>query len=110
MTTRIFLIKLSHTIVYLYMCACLVYVLVAGIMGTFNLILLIALISILVEGLVLLLNGWSCPFTRLAEKYGAKKGSVTDIFMPDIIARNTFRFATVLFVLELVLLAFRYFS
>jgi hypothetical protein len=41
---------------------------------------------------------------------GAEKGSVTDIFLPDIIARNIFRVSTPLFCAALVLLAVRYFT
>ena len=91
------------------MSACLFYILYAGITRSFSWVLLLAVCSILVEGIVLLLNKWRCPFTVLAERLGASQGSVTDIFLPDIIARNTFKFSTVLFALELVLLAVRYF-
>ncbi|HEY7735283.1 MAG TPA: hypothetical protein VH813_00665 [Candidatus Limnocylindrales bacterium] len=33
-------------------------------------------------------NGFVCPLTPLAERYGARKGSVSDIFLPDWLARN----------------------
>jgi len=33
-------------------------------------------------------NGFVCPLTPLAERYGARRGSVSDIFLPDIVARN----------------------
>jgi hypothetical protein len=46
----------------------------------------------------------------MAEKQGAKRGSVTDIFLPDWVARNIFRVATPLFIIELIVLAIRYFS
>jgi hypothetical protein len=109
MLNRVFFIKMVHTVIFLYMSVCLLYILYAGITRAFGLILVVAICSILVEGVVLLLNRGRCPFTVLAEKHGAKSGSVTDIFLPDYIARNTFRFSTVLFALEMVLLAVRYF-
>lgn len=51
-----------------------------------------------------------CPLTTLAENQGAKKGSVTDIFLPDFIARNIFRVSFPFFILELILLAVRFFT
>ncbi len=71
--------------------------------------LLIAIIAILIEGLALILNKWRCPLASLAEKYGAEKGSVTDIFLPDVISRNVFKITVVLFPAELILLDIRYF-
>ena len=91
------------------MSACLIYILYGGITKTFNWILLIVIVAIFVEGIALLLNKWRCPLTTLAEKYGAEKGSVTDIFLPPVIARNVFKVSTVLFAAELVLLGIRYF-
>ena len=91
------------------MSACLVYILVAGIAKAFNWILVIALASIVFEGMAFLLNIGRCPLTTLAEEYGAESGSVTDILLPNVIARNTFRVSTVLFSAELLLLAVHYF-
>ena len=108
--SRIFLIKLIHTIIYFFMSACLIYILYCVITRTFDWTLLLAIGAIFIEGLALLLNDGRCPFTTLAEKYGAKKGSVTDMFLPDIMARNTFRFSTILFIVELALLGLRYYA
>ena len=71
--------------------------------------LLLAITAILIEGLALLLNRGRCLLTTLAEKHGVAKGSVTDIFLPQWIARNVFKSATILFAAELGLLAFGYF-
>ena len=91
------------------MSACLIYILYCGITKTYNWALLLAISAILINGLALLLNHGRCPLTILAEKHGAEKGSVTDIFLPAWIARHLFRLSTVLFSTELVLLAFGYF-
>jgi hypothetical protein len=77
---------------------------------TFNILAVVAIASILINGLLLLLNKGRCPFTTLAESQGAASGSVTDLFLPDFIARNIFRVSAPLFCLELVLLAVRYFT
>ena len=91
------------------MSACLAYVLYCGITKTYNWTLLLAIGAILIEGLALVLNHGRCPLTTLVEKYGAEKGSVTDIFLPGWIARNIFKGSTVLFSVGIILLAFRYF-
>ena len=40
------------------------------------------------ESLVFVGNGFRCPLTGLAERYGATSGSVTDIYLPKWFARN----------------------
>ena len=92
------------------MWGCLIYVLYAALAKAFNWVLLLALVAIFSEGIALVLNKGRCPLTTLAEKWGAEKGSVTDIFLPPVIARNAFKVSAVIFVAELVLLANRYFT
>ena len=33
-------------------------------------------------------NGFHCPLTELAERFGAEHGSVTDLYLPAWFARN----------------------
>jgi hypothetical protein len=107
---KIFLIKFAHSLIFWWQTACLFYILFAAFTGTFNVILLIAIASILLNGILLLINRGRCPFTILAESHGAVKGSVTDIFLPDCIARNIFRVSFPFFIVELITLAVRYFA
>ena len=109
MPNKLFFIKSIHTIIFFFIWVCLLYILYCGITKTYNWALLLAIGAIFTEGFALLLNHGRCPFTTLAEKLGAEKGSVTDIFLPQWMARNVFRLSAVLFTVELVLLAFRYF-
>ncbi|MDP3879267.1 MAG: hypothetical protein Q8Q07_03035 [Dehalococcoidales bacterium] len=104
------MLKYIHTIIFFFQAACLFYILYAGIVRAYNLLLLLAIGSILINGVMLMLNEWKCPLTTFAERHGAMKGSVTDIFLPDWIAPGVFRVAAVLFPAELVLLTFRYFT
>ena len=92
------------------MVACLCYILYCAIAGRYDWTLLIALGAIFTEGIVLLVNRGTCPFTPLAEKYGAERGAVTDLFLPEWISRHTFRIATIVFIIELVWLAIGYFT
>ena len=109
MLNKILFIKLVHTFIFFFMVACLIYILYSGITKIFNWVLLLAIIAILIEGIVILLNKGRCPLTSLAEKYGAEKGTITDIFLPKVIARNLFRVSLFLFIAELGLLGIRYF-
>jgi len=110
MLGKLFIIKFTHSVIFWWQALCLGYLLFAGITRTFNILVLIAIVSILINGLLLLLNNGRCPFTTLAEKQGAEKGSITDIFLPDCIARNIFRVSFPFFIGELILLAVRYFT
>jgi len=90
------------------MTGCLIYILYAGIRATFHWFLVVAILSILIEGVALMLNKWRCPLTTHAEKWGAEKSSVADIFMPRIIASNLFRLGPYIFGTELILVVVRY--
>jgi hypothetical protein len=48
-------------------------------------------------------NGFRCPLTGLAEDLGAESGSVTDIFLPDWLARNIANIYAPLYVVALIL-------
>ena len=108
MLNKLFFIKSVHTVIFFFMWLCLIYILYCGITRTYNWALLLAISAILIEGLALLFNRGRCPLSTLAEKQGAESGSVTDIFLPQWMARDVFKFATVLFIAELVLLGLGY--
>jgi hypothetical protein len=109
-TRTIFIIKFVHSIIFIFMVACLAYILYCAAARRYDWTLLIALGAIFLEGLALLLNRWHCPLTSLAEKYGALNGAVTDIFLPDWLTRHTFKVSTALVIIELVWLAWGYFT
>jgi hypothetical protein len=107
---KIFAIKFVHSVIFIFMVACLLYILYCAIIRRYDWTLLAALAAIFLEGLALLLNRWHCPLTSLAEKYGAANGAVTDIFLPDWLTRHTFKIGTVVIIIELIWLAWGYFS
>ena len=108
--SKIFAVKLIHSIIFFFMVSCLGYILSCAIAGRYDWTLLVALGAICLEGLVLLLNKGRCPFTNLAEKYGAANGTVTDLFLPMWCARHTFKISTVVVIIELIWLAAGYFT
>jgi hypothetical protein len=110
MKSRIFLIKLLHSIIFFFYIGCLGYIAYAAFTRRFDIWLALAIGAISVEGVVLWANGWHCPLTRLAQKYGDPNGSVTDIFLPPVLDRNAFRISLTLSVVEATFLAVRYFT
>jgi hypothetical protein len=110
MRHKLFIIKFIHSLIFWWQVICLGYLLFACITASFNILVLLAIISILLNGILLLINKGRCPFTTLSEREGAKRGSVTDIFLPEWVARHIFRVAFPVFIIEIIVLATRYFT
>jgi hypothetical protein len=81
-------VKVLHTAAWLSIESCVVYVLGAGFAGRSDRRVAAAAAVVTGETLVFTANGFRCPLTGLAERYGAEKGSVTDIYLPPVLARN----------------------
>lgn len=56
---------------------------------------------------MLVVSGWTCPLTILAERQGALRGSVTDILLPTWLADRIFPICGTLYGIALVLIAWR---
>ncbi len=67
----IFHIKLVHTIIFWILSACTVYALYSGIADRSTTWTWVAVLLLLGESVVLVLSGWTCPLTILAERQGA---------------------------------------
>ena len=81
-------IKALHTLAWLSIESCVLYVLYAGLRGRTDRRAGIAGAIVAGEVLVFAGNGFRCPLTGLAERYGAHSGSVTDIYLPKWFAHN----------------------
>ena len=81
-------IKTAHTLAWLSIESCVLYVLYAGLRGRTDRRAGIAGSVVAGEVLVFAGNGFRCPLTELAERYGAQGGSVTDIYLPKWFAHN----------------------
>ncbi|OGO43767.1 MAG: hypothetical protein A2137_02960 [Chloroflexi bacterium RBG_16_58_8] len=107
---KVFIIKLIHAILFLLLVFCLFDVLFIAIARRYDWTLFPAMGIIAFDGIVILFNRGRCPLTTLAERYGAKNGAVTSIFLPKFLARYVFKFFGVLSSVELILLGWWYFS
>ena len=106
LTQRIFLIKLVHSLIYLFMSSCLGYLFYAGITATFDWKLAFAIGIIVLEVIILALSGWHCPLSIWARKLGDETGNdlLSDYVLPKGVARFTVPFCSFIFISGLVLL------
>jgi hypothetical protein len=81
-------VKLVHTLVWFSIESCMVYVLWAGFRRRSDRRAVIAAGVVAGETLVFAANGFRCPLTQCAERAGAERGSVTDIYLPRWFAHN----------------------
>ena len=66
----------------------MVYVLYAGLTRRSDRRTAVAAGVVAGESLIFVANGCCCPLTQVAERLGAERGSVTDIYLPERFARN----------------------
>ena len=97
------IIKLIHTLIWAVMALGSFYILYAGITNTFNIILYISLILLIVETLVLLFNKWTCPLTPLAKKYTKDRKDNFDIYLPNWLAKYNKIIFGVIFIIGITL-------
>jgi hypothetical protein len=96
-------VKSVHTLAFLIIQSCIVYLLYAGLRRRTDRSAAIAATVALGESAIYAGNGFRCPLTGLAERLGAEKGSVTDIFLPRWLAANVANIYTPMLVLALYL-------
>jgi hypothetical protein len=109
MHITIFGIKLLHTLIFWILSACVAYALFSGLTGYITRLTWVAVVLLLIESIILAMSGWTCPLTLLAERQGAVRGSVADIFLPKYFADRIFPICGSLYAiaLALALLAWR---
>ena len=85
---RLTLITAIHSAVFWVELASIVWLVVSGALGRRDRSVGVAAGLIAIEGVVWIANDRVCPLTPLAERYGAVSGSVSDIWLPDAVART----------------------
>jgi hypothetical protein len=107
LTRSIAVIKAVHTVVFVLLSGLLAVLLYEVISGRITALTWIAVTLFLAEGMVLIINGWRCPLTAMAEDLGSPHGQVTDTLLPKWFADRVFRIYTGLLAGALVFLAVR---
>ncbi|APV50403.1 hypothetical protein BWI17_12280 [Betaproteobacteria bacterium GR16-43] len=107
MQVTVLQIKVVHTLIFIVLSACVLYVVFSGALDRITPWTWIAIAAIVVEGLVLAASGGRCPLTKMAERLGAENGSVSDIFLPKWLADRIFPICGTLYLVGCVLVALR---
>ena len=105
--TKLAIVKVIHTAIYVLMATATVYVLIAGITGHHDVAVWVAIGLVGLEGAVFFGSGMRCPLTTLARKYGDPTGHVGDTLFPEALTRYTFRAFGTLYVVGLLLILAR---
>jgi hypothetical protein len=94
-------IKLAHTVVW---AALVAVILSIPLMAWQNRVTAVTLLTaiMLIEVLVLVINGWRCPLTDLAARYTDDRRANFDIYLPLWLAANNKRIFGTIFVGGLV--------
>ena len=108
MRVTILQIKIAHTAIFWCLSLCVAYALFSGIADRVTIWTWVAVGLLLVESVVLAISGWTCPLTILAERQGAARGSVADIFLPRWMADRIFPICGTAYALALVLILLRF--
>ncbi len=100
-------IKVVHTIIFWVLSGCVLLALYSGVADRITFWTWLAVVLVGVESVVLAVSGWVCPLTRLAERQGAQRGSVADIFLPKVLADRIFPVCGTLYGVAVALLLWR---
>lgn len=97
------LIRGTHSAIFLVELAAIAWLVLTGIVGRRDRSTAVAAVLVAGEATVFLINDGVCPLTPLAERHGARRGGVSDIFLPDPVARTIPIWSTALIALAATL-------
>lgn len=104
---KLLLIKVVHTLVWVFYNVVIFYLLYAVIVGRIDKWVWICLGLIVLEGLVLLLFRQMCPITVIARRYSSSTKDNFDIFLPNWLARYNKAIYTTIVVMSVLILLYR---
>jgi len=81
-------VRAVHSAVFLVELGAILWLVATGITGRRDRTVAVARGLVAAEAAVFVANSGVCPLTPLAERLGARRGSVSDIFLPDAMART----------------------
>ena len=107
MKTSILLLRIIHGFIALYFLICLLYIYYCAILKIGNLLLDIAVISVLIEGVLLyILNRGDCVLIHVQRKIGDDKPFFS-LFLPEKMAKRAIPYFSILTIIGLVFLVIR---
>jgi hypothetical protein len=99
----IFAVRIVHTAVFGVELGSIGWLIVSALRRRQDRTVALAAAAVAAETAVFLANDGVCPLTPMTERLGAENGSVSDIFLPDVIARTIPIWSSVLLVLGILL-------
>ena len=96
-------LKTVHTTVFLIELSSIGWLVVTGLVGRRDRTVALAAGAVAMEAAVFVGNDRVCPLTPLTERLGAAHGQVSDIFLPDLVARTIPIWSSTLIALAAVL-------
>ena len=96
-------IKTVHTAVFLVELSSIGWLVGSGLIGRRDRTVALAAVAVAMEAVVFFGNDRVCPLTHLTERLGATRGSVSDTFLPDVVARTIPIWSSALVVLAALL-------
>lgn len=107
MLRSITFIKTIHTLAFILLSIANLALLYAALTGIVTKVTWLSIGLVLIEGIILMFNGWRCPLTAYTENLGAVSGQVTDIFLPKWFADRIFLICGLLFAFSVILFSIR---
>jgi hypothetical protein len=109
MTTnsKLILVKILHTIIWLFFNVVIFYLLYAVIINKIDRWIWICIGLIVLEGIILVIFKKVCPVTIMARKYSDSQKDNFDIYLPEWLARNNKLIYTVIVIIAVVILIYR---
>ena len=100
--SKLTLIKIIHTIVWIFFNVVLFYMAYAVIVNKIDKLVWIGVGLIVLEGLVLLIFSKMCPLTIIARKYSGSTKDNFDIYLPNWLAKYNKLIYTTFFIIIVV--------
>jgi hypothetical protein len=101
------LIKLIHTVIWLFYNYVIFYLLYAVLVNKIDKWIWICLSLVFLEGIVLLIFKRNCPITLVARKYSCSTKENFDIYLPNWLAKYNKAIYTAIMTVILLLLIYR---
>ena len=105
--SQLTLIKIIHTIVWIFFNVVLFYMAYAVIVNKIDRLVWIGVALIVLEGVVLLIFSKMCPLTIIARKYSDSTKNNFDIYLPDWLAKYNKLIYTTFFIIIVVGIFYR---
>ena len=105
--TKLILVKLIHTIIWVFFNVVIFYLLYAVVVNKVDTWVWICLALIGLEALILLVFRSVCPVTIIASRYSDSQRANFDIYLPHWLAKHNKKIYSVIVLIAIVILVFR---